>query len=201
MNNGLPQLWTGSAERRQWLVGLTLGGERPPPKSFFDGLAASQHGLSEAPAYTEINDGDDDGDGDGHVDAGTEDVSDDNFQASRPVITEVMKPSGAVAEELATKLIGCVRSFGDGLTDDAMRKMMHRLDGIKTSSALNSALYSFASEVTVVRGVGGGRKIRYQPATLARRPEGRPRGSAPLMRGRPPQPQSSAKFIPPSPAP
>ena len=58
---------------------------------------------------------------------------------------------------------------------------------IRAASALNSALHSFAGGgITGSRG-GGGRTIRCQPASVSRQPEGKSRGAAPLMQGRPPQ--------------
>ena len=143
-------------------------------KNFFDSLTSPQQPPSEV-QVSEVCDGQDDCASSG-----------DEFETT-PKVTQPLKPNGLLVEQLTAKLSERVHSLGDGLTDDAMRQMIDRLDGIRTGSALNSALHSFAGSVTVTRGGGGGRKIRCQPASLARRQEGKPRGAAPLMRGRPPQ--------------
>ena len=177
----LPQLWTNCPDQRQRLAALALGGDKQPPREFFETLTAHSRPMLEEPAP--VSAGDLPCQSDQAMSVPLWDSDDFQSAAAAP------QPSGsdrALAEQLTSKLLNSITSLGDGLTDDAVRRMISRLDGIRTASALNSALHSFAGGIAVSRG-GGGRKIRCQPASVARRPEGKSRGAAPLMRGRPPQ--------------
>ena len=65
----------------------------------------------------------------------------------------------------------------------ALERLQKVLGAVKTTNQLNTILHMLTA--TSKRGAGRG-KIPCQPTTLARRKPGRPRGAAPLGKGRRP---------------
>ena len=63
--------------------------------------------------------------------------------------------SAAAAPQPSGKLLKSIASLGDGLKDDANSRMISRLDGIRTASALNSAFHSFTGGSLCRAGDGG----------------------------------------------
>ena len=84
---------------------------------------------------------------------------------------------------------------------EALRKARRRIGSIKSSNQLESILHTLGTN-QLNRGAGRG-KIKCQPTSIARRAPGKPRGAAPLTKGRrpsenptrPKRPRSLAKNI------
>ena len=177
----LPQVFTATSENRRWLASVAVGDANTPPESFFRGLVepTGQH-------------------------CSTGSVSD---QVEPQVITEedkedqlmvnINEDSASAASEKDQQMSQCpdiaqfveavknvTEKFGNNETVAALSTAAKRLKQVKNSNMLNSILYNIGSAVSV-SGAGRG-KIRCQPTSIARRGPGKPRGAAPLGKGRRP---------------
>lgn len=179
----LPQVSAWSKETRHWLATVALGRDAAPPVEFFAGITETtvepvedEESREECAATAAGETLDSDADG-----------SSDDFVGEPPATTPgpATKPSSEVVEELLSFFRTTIMNLGDGLTDQAAKRMTHRMKGLRTSAALNSAIHTFASDASTR--ARGGARIKCQPTSVSRRAPGTSRGAAPVGSGRPPK--------------
>ncbi|KAF0295676.1 hypothetical protein FJT64_006855 [Amphibalanus amphitrite] len=209
-NMTLPQAFKPSAENRRWLMCVAVGEDKAPDVSFFGELTDAP--ISEKVATEPILPKPSEGDS-GHP-GGTEDAScaiwdDDDFEAAVPgpsssanasetvdVSPSELRRDSSVGQKPSTEVIDgywstmrrALLKYGDGQTNSALIRATGTVAALKTSNQLNSYLQSAGPRSECLSRGGAGRgKIRVQPTSISRRPEGQPRGAARLGKGRRPK--------------
>ena len=122
----------------------------------------------------------------GAEDMETEDMEDTDAKVREEVLCteeEATLPVKVDSSLVESTLAAVVQQYGNEDTAVAMEKLQKALGAVKTSNQLNNLLHTLAS--TTKRGAGRG-KIPCHPTTIARRKPDRPRGAAPLSKGRRP---------------
>lgn len=174
----IPQLVNLTPVNRRWIAGVALGSEKVPSITFFEDLITSTAGVSTEPVVqaekTDV----------GEIDA--EGVDDGDFKEIHEVTDneeETTAPPKVDTSSVENTLATVAKRYGNQETVVALEKLQKALGAVKTTNQLNNILHMLTA--TSKRGAGRG-KISCQPTSVARRKPGRPRGAAPLGKGRRP---------------
>lgn len=168
----LPQVFTATTENRRWLASVAVGDEKVPPEGFFRGLLEPTLEKEETACASPVQ----------------ESQESTEIQLMPPEVNvenqdENPHQSPDVGEFVAT-FQNVVEKYANSDTAAALSTAVRRLKTVKSGNQLNSILQTFGSGLCN-KGAGRG-KIRCQPTSIARRGPGKPRGAAPLGKGRRP---------------
>lgn len=164
----LPQVFTATSENRRWLASVAVGEENTPPETFFRGL------LEPSPAREGVR-----------IVSGV--PEEDAIEEMEPHSTKEIEKQQCDVDisEFVAALQAAVEKHGNEHTVTAFTTAVKTVKKVKNSNMLNSMIHSLGSGICAT-GAGRG-KIRCQPASIARRAPGKPKGAAPLGKGRKPK--------------
>ena len=161
----LPQVFGATSESRRWLASVAVGEENTPPETFF-------RGLLEPPPEVEA------------VSKATVLPEERQEETEPPQVMKIKEKPCLDISDFVAAVQDATEKHGNEHTVAALTAAVKRIKKIKNSNMLNSMLYSLGTDATST-GAGRG-KIRCQPASIARRGQGKPKGAAPLGKGRKP---------------
>lgn len=177
----VPQMFLLNNKNRHWLAVLAVGIEKAPNETFFLNLRETDS--------EEL----------GEVVIEKEEVIEDivmetTFENVREIVSDENGAAVAKAHEATEAILNATVRFGNSDTVIALNKILQRISSVHSAYQLNSALHCIG---TAVKSDGAGHgKIPCQPTSVARRPTGRPRGAAPLSKGRRPRGSSASASQP-----
>lgn len=207
----VPQVFIMTSESRQWLVALALGPDNAPNERFFKSLSSLESPESKGSntdslnsnVKVEMDETNTHGIVKMEVDvvpdevmpevliANKENVVDSQSVVEPNCLSDNSQPVTADNSQVVAKsriaaemLIEAAARFGNPHSMAALDKFMQRIKALKTANQFNSLLHISGSSVK--NGGAGRGKIPCQPTSIARRLTGRPRGAAPLGKGRRP---------------
>lgn len=177
----LPQVFTATSENSRWLASVAVSEDKTPPESFFRGLLEPQQEESDStfPAWEQQGSAQD------------PDLAQDKLLTEEDDNHHEDPQQCADISELVAAFQNVAEKYSNGETAAAISTAVRRLNQVRSANQLNSILYNLGSDASNTRAGRG--KIRCQPTSISRRGPGKPRGAAPLGKGRRPSSVANRK--------